>query len=143
MERLVDLDRRLISALRKDGRAPVAVLAEQLGISRGTVTNRLEKLKAHGVIVGFSVRIRDYDETGRIRAISFIEVVGRTTNHVITELRGFPEIIALHTTNGGWDLVAEISCESLSVFDEILRRMRGIKGVVNSETSLLLSSVVR
>lgn len=143
MERLTDLDRRLISALRKDGRAPVAVLAEQLGIARGTVTNRIEKLKSHGVVVGFSVRIRDYDEAGRIRAISFIEVVGRTTDHVITELRGFPEIIALHTTNGGWDLVAEISCESLSGFDEILRRMRGIKGVVNSETSLLLSSVVR
>lgn len=143
MERLTDLDRRLISALRKDGRAPVAALAEQLGVSRATVTNRIEKLKAHGVIVGFSVRVRDHNETGEVRAISFIEVVGRTTDHVIAELRGFPEIMALHTTNGGWDLVAEISCENLSDLDEMLRRMRGIKGVVNSETSLLLSSVVR
>lgn len=143
MLRLTDLDRRLISALRKDGRVPIAVLAEQLGIARGTVTNRIERLKSHGVIVGFSVRTRDYDEGERIRAISFIEVVGRTTDRVIGELRGFPEIIALHTTNGGWDLVAEISCASLSDFDEMLRRVRGIKGVVNSETSLLLSSVVR
>ena len=143
MLRLTDLDRRLISALRKDGRVPIAVLAEQLGIARGTVTNRIERLKSHGVIVGFSVRTRDYDEGERIRAISFIEVVGRTTDRVIGELRGFPEIIALHTTNGGWDLVAEISCASLSDFDEMLRRGCGIKGVVNSETSLLLSSVVR
>lgn len=101
MLRLTDLDRRLISALRKDGRVPIAVLAEQLGIARGTVTNRIERLKSHGVIVGFSVRTRDYDEGERIRAISFIEVVGRTTDRVIGELRGFPEIIALHTTNGG------------------------------------------
>lgn len=143
MPRLTDLDRRLISALRKDGRAPVAALAEQLGVARATVTSRIEKLKAAGVIVGFSVRVHDHSETGEVRAVSFIEVVGRTTDHVIAELRGFPEIMALHTTNGGWDLVAEISCENLRDFDELLRRVRGIKGVVNSETSLLLSSVVR
>lgn len=143
MGHITDLDRQLISALRKDGRVPVAVLAEQLGIARATVTNRIDKLKAHGVIVGFSVRTRDYDEAERIRAISFIEVLGRTTDHVIAELQGFPEIIALHTTNGGWDLVAEISCANLSDFDGVLRRLRGVKGVANSETSLLLSSVVR
>lgn len=123
MARLTDLDRRLISALRKDGRAPVAALAEQLGVSRATVTNRIEKLKAQGVIVGFGVRVRDHHETGEVRAISLIEVVGRTTDHVIAELRGSPEIMALHTTNGGWDLVAEISCENLREFDELLRRM--------------------
>ncbi|SIO88777.1 Transcriptional regulator, AsnC family [Nocardiopsis sp. JB363] len=92
---------------------------------------------------GVGVRVRDHRATGEVRAISFIEVVGRTTDHVIAELRGFPEIMALHTTNGGWDLVAEISCENLRDFDELPRRMRGINGVVNSETSLLLSSVVR
>ena len=58
MERLTDLDRRLIAALRKDGRAPISSLAQQLGVSRATVTSRIEKLTASGVIVGFSVRVR-------------------------------------------------------------------------------------
>ena len=78
-----------------------------------------------------------------VRAISFIEVQGFTTDQVISSLRGLPEIMGLHTTNGHWDLVAEISCRNLRAFDDLLRRMRSIKGVVNSETSLLLSSVVR
>lgn len=138
-----ELDRRLISALRQDGRAPVSSLARELGISRATVTSRIDRLTAEGIIVGFSVRVRDQSEAGEVRAISFVEVEGRTTDHVIAGLRGFPEITALHTTNGGWDLVAEISCGSLHEFDAVLRRMRDIKGVINSETSLLLSSVVR
>ncbi|KRE36198.1 AsnC family transcriptional regulator [Janibacter sp. Soil728] len=143
MYRPTDLDKRLLSALRKDGRAPVSALADQLGVSRATVTSRIAKLTAHGIIVGFTVRVRDAAEASHVRAISFIEVEGRTTDRVIRELRGFPEIQALHTTNGGWDLVAEVSCSDLGEFDDVLRRIRGIQGIVNSETSLLLSSVVR
>ena len=143
MERLSELDRRLISELRRDGRAPVSALAERLKVSRATVTKRIDKLTAEGVIVGFSVRVRDPGETGEVRAVSFIELYGRATSQVIAELRGYPEITALHTTNGAWDLVAEISCTDLHEFDMLLTRLRGIRGIMNSETSLLLSSIVR
>lgn len=143
MYRLTDLDKRLISALRKDGRAPISTLAAQLEVSRATVTSRIDRLTAEGIIVGFTVRVRGHAETAEVRAVSFIEVEGQTTDRVIRELRGFPEIQALHTTNGGWDLVAELSCADLAGFDDLLRRMRGLRGIVNSETSLLLSSVVR
>ncbi|WP_246116196.1 Lrp/AsnC ligand binding domain-containing protein [Denitromonas halophila] len=47
----------------------------------------------------------------------------------------------LHTTSGTWDLIAEIQTVSLSEFDRVLREVRMIDGVLNSETSLLLSSV--
>ena len=143
MKRISDLDRRLISELRRDGRAPVSALAERLSVSRATVTKRIDRLTAAGIIVGFSVRVRDPQETREIRAISFIELLGRATSNAIAELRGYPEITALHTTNGAWDLVAEISCDDLQEFDALLTRLRGVKGLRNSETSLLLSSVVR
>jgi DNA-binding Lrp family transcriptional regulator len=140
---LDDLDRRLISALREDGRASIASLARNLGVARATVNSRLERLLSTGTVVGFTVRVRDELDPLAIHAISFIEVVGRSTLRVIRQLRGFPEIIALHTTNGGWDLVAELRTETLADFDHVLGRIRRIEGVVNSETSLLLSSVLR
>lgn len=143
MERLTELDKRLLSALRSNGREPIASLAQMLGVSRATVTKRIDRLTALGVIVGFTVRVRDQSEVDQVRAISVLEVEGRTTDHVIRELRGFPEIQALHTTNGGWDLVVESSCPDLVAFDDMLRRIRGIDGIVNSESSLLLSSVIR
>lgn len=143
MTTLSDLDRRLLSALREDGRAPVAGLARKLGVARATVNSRLERLIATGTIVGFTVRVRDELDPLAIHAVALIAVEGRTTDRVIAQLRGFPEITTLHTTNGGWDLVAELRTGSLTEFDQVLGRIRGIEGIVNSETSLLLSSVLR
>lgn len=70
-----------------------------------------------------------------------IEVMGRSTTAVIRPPRGLPELHSLHTTNGAWDLIAEIRASSLSDFDRALREVRTIDGVLNSETSILLSSV--
>ena len=138
-----DLDRKLISLLRSDGRAPVTTLARQLGVTRATVNSRLDRLLESGKVLGFTVRMRDDHGDDDVRAITLIEVVGRTTNDVIKALRGLAEIQSLHTTNGGWDLVAEVRCDSLLDFDRVLGQIRSVDGVINSETSLLLNSVLR
>lgn len=136
-----ELDRRLISALREDGRAPISKLAAILGISRATVQSRLDRLIESGAVLGFTVRFRQDHDDKAIRAIMMVEVTGRSTTAVIRQLRGLPELHSLHTTNGGWDLVAEVRADSLSDFDRVLREVRTIDGVLNSETSILLSSV--
>ncbi|MBB4103141.1 Lrp/AsnC family transcriptional regulator [Allorhizobium borbori] len=136
-----ELDRRIIAHLRGDGRASLAKLADAIGVARGTVQNRLDRLTETGTLLGFTVRIReDYDDR-RVHAVMMVEVVGKSTTQVIRKLRGIPEIASLHTTNGKWDLVADIRAGSLSDFDRVLREIRMIDGVSNSETSLLLSSV--
>ncbi len=136
-----DLDHQLISILREDGRAPLSKLATILGVSRGTIQARLDRLLQSGTALGFTIRIRQDYEDGSIRAIMMIEVQGRSTTKVIKFLRGLPELYALHTTNGSWDLVAEIRASSLHDFDRVLREVRTVEGVLNSETSILLSSV--
>lgn len=143
MYRMDDLDRRLIAALRRDGRSPVSTLAADLRTTRTTVTSRMKRLTDAGIIVGYTVRVDTDAEGGGLQAMSLIEVEGRTTDRVIHELRGLPEISALHTTNGGWDLIAELECTGLQNFDEVLRRIRGVPGIVNSRTHVLLRSVVR
>ena len=135
------LDQALIGLLRKDGRAPLSKLAAILNISRGTVQNRLDRLLSSGALLGFTIRVREDYDLDTIRALMMIEVTGKSTTEVIRKLRGIPELVALHTTNGSWDLIAEIHTSSLSEFDRVLRDVRMIDGVLNSETSLLLSSV--
>lgn len=136
-----NLDRRIISHLRADGRASLSKLADALGIARGTVQNRLDRLLETGALLGFTVRVReDYDDL-TIRAVMLIEVTGKSTTQVIQKLRGMTEIRTLHTTNGKWDLIADIHAQNLSEFDRVLREVRMIDGVANSETSLLLSTV--
>ncbi|GAB2529143.1 Lrp/AsnC family transcriptional regulator [Paramicrobacterium agarici] len=138
-----ELDERLIAELRLNGREPVATLAHRLGVTRATINNRINRLVDDGIVLGFTVRVREDVSTDVVRAVSLIEVEGRTTSDVIDRLRGFPEVHALHTTNGGWDLVADLRTDSLASFDRLLARIRGVEGVINSETSLLLSSALR
>jgi DNA-binding Lrp family transcriptional regulator len=136
-----DLDRRIIAHLRGDGRASLSKLAQALNVARGTIQNRLDRLLASGAILGFTIRVReDYNDLS-VRAVMMIEVMGKSTTQVIQKLRGIVEIRTLHTTNGNWDLIADIHAENLSDFDRVLREVRMIDGVANSETSLLLSSV--
>ncbi|QHJ10926.1 Regulatory protein AsnC [Paraglaciecola mesophila] len=138
---LDDLDINLIAILRKDGRAPVAKLSQILGVSRGTVQNRLDRLLSSGAILGFTIRAHHEVEQNLIKAIMMIEVAGKSTSQVIQKLRGLPELTHMHTTNGAWDLIANIQTTTLTEFDLVLRRVRTTPGVLNSETSILLSSI--
>jgi DNA-binding Lrp family transcriptional regulator len=135
-----DKDRQLITLLRKNARLPVAALAQALGVSRGTVQNRINRLIEHGTIQGFTIRVRSDAEPARVRAVTMVAVDGERTERIIKLLRGYPEIAEIHTTNGRWDLVLELSTESLEAFDQALRSIRQIKGIAGSETSLLLST---
>jgi DNA-binding Lrp family transcriptional regulator len=133
------LDRDLISMLRTDARLPVASLAAALGVSRATVKARLDRLLAEGVIQGFTV-VLNAPEAEAVRAIAMIAVEGRAAESVIRRLRGFPEVRMLYSTNGRWDVVAEIEVASLPAFDETLKRIREVDGITASETSILLAS---
>ena len=141
MDALDELDRNLISALREDGRASISKLAAILGVSRATVQTRLDRMIDTGAVLGFTVRVQQDHDTQVIRAMMMIEVTGRSTAAVIKRLHGFPELHALHTTNGTWDLIAELRASSLGDFDRVLREVRNIEGILNSETSIMLSSV--
>lgn len=134
-----DLDHRLIAALRIDGRASLSKLAQMLGVSRGTVQNRLDRLIEAGVVLGFTVRLKSLPETNRIRAIMMVEVSGKNTKRVAHALRGLPEVHMLYSTNGAFDLIAEIECANLGEFDRLLSDVRTIEGIERSETSLLLA----
>ena len=135
-----DTDRQLISLLRDNGRTSVAALAKLLRVSRGTVQNRLDKLEADGTIVGYTVRLRPQAEVHQIRALMTVAVQGNRIDHVLSALRGDPAVSALHTTNGRWDIVAEIRADTLEAFDRVLGRIRLLEGIARTETSLLLST---
>jgi DNA-binding Lrp family transcriptional regulator len=135
-----DIDRQLIALLRDNARTPVASLAKALKVARGTVQNRLTKLEQGGGIVGYTVRLRPQAEEHRIAALMSIAVEGNRADSVLRTLRGDPAVQTLHTTNGRWDIVAELRADSLEAFDRVLSRIRLVEGIANTETSLLLAT---
>ncbi|MCF7364450.1 Lrp/AsnC family transcriptional regulator [Vibrio sp. A1-b2] len=135
-----ELDRKLIAELRSDARASISTLANSLKVSRGTVQNRIDRLVSTGAILGFTIRTDDSLEKNVVRAVMMVEVVGKSTSQVIQKMKGIRELTKIHTTNGAWDLVVEIRANDLQAFDSVLKVVRELDGVLNSETSILLTS---
>jgi DNA-binding Lrp family transcriptional regulator len=131
-------DQQLIALLRQNARATVATLAHQLKVSRGTVSNRIRKLEDEGVLVGYTVLLKPDAQTQQIRAWMSIAVEGNQTRAVIGTLLGEPGVAALHDTNGRWDLLAELRAANLQELAEVLERVRLIKGIAGTETSIHL-----
>ena len=135
-----ETDRQLLSLLRQDARLSIADLSHKLAVSRGTVTNRIAKLEDAGVIVGYTVRVRPDVQRNEIKAWMSIAVEGNQTRSVIASLLGEPGVAILHDTNGRWDLLAELRAENLQDLGKTLERIRLVKGISNTETSIHLET---
>lgn len=135
-----ETDHQLLALLRQDARLSVATLAQKLKVSRGTVTNRIRRMEDSGTIVGYTVRLRPDVQHNQIIAWMSIAVDGNQTRTVIASLLGEPGVAALHDTNGRWDLLAELRAETLQELAKVLERIRLLKGISSTETSIHLET---
>lgn len=135
-----DLDQRLLAALKRDGRASLSELAHDLAVTRTTVRSRMARLQQTGEIAGFSVLTRADVAPHAVRGLMMLGIEGRGTEKIMQRLIGLPEVLAVHSTNGTWDLIVEIGTGTLENFDAALFVIRRMDGVMRSETSLLLST---
>lgn len=134
------LDTAIVTILRHNGRRSVTDIAAELRTTRATVQARIARMEARGDILGYTVVLKADAGAAAVRGLMLIEIEGRQADKVIDTLRGFAEIAAIHTTNGRWDAIAEISADGLAELDAILRRIRLVPGITASETHLLLAT---
>lgn len=135
-----DMDQKLVGLLRRNGRASLSELASDLRVSRATVRARMEKLARRGDIIGYSVVMKQDIDEQPVRGLMMLGIEGRGTERIVARLGGIPAVLAVHTTNGKWDLVVEIGSETLAELDQTLGFIRGFDGVMSSETSILLAT---
>ena len=135
-----ELDHGMIAELRRDGRASISELAERLKVSRATIRTRLERLKSTGEIAGFMVLTRSDVSVAPVRGLMMIGIEGRGGDRITARLTGMPAVMAVHSTNGKWDMIVDLATDSLADLDEVIRRIRNMDGVMTSETNLILST---
>ena len=134
---MAEVDQRLLTELRRDGRAALSELAERLALSRATVRSRMERMTAKGEIAGFTVLTRSDATAAPMRGLMMIGIEGRGTEKITARLNGIPAVQAVHSTDGNWDLVAELGAHTLPDLDDVPAAIRKLEGVVTSETNLL------
>jgi DNA-binding Lrp family transcriptional regulator len=140
-EKMDDKDRQMIALLRANARMPMVDIAKKLAVSRATVQNRLSRLEQSGVILGYTLRLKPGTESHPIRLFMNISLEAKNEPEVIKQLQRYPEITVIHHTTGHWDLIAEIRAQSLPMLNTLLGEIRLIKGILQTETNLLLDSV--
>lgn len=135
-------DEDLLSLLRLNAREPVASLARKLKLSRTTVQDRIKRLEEQGVIAGYAVRLASAVDKGGIRAYVTIAVEPRRQVDVGRALSKLPQIEALHTVAGKFDLVALAHTATAEDMDRMLDGVGLIPGVTRTESAIILSTKV-
>ena len=133
-------DQALLSVLRENARASTAEIARRLGLSRTTVQSRIDRLERDGVIAGYTVRVADSVERGFIRAHIMITVLPRHMVAVSDALRGMPEVRALHSVSGPFDLMALGVVPSVEAMDALTDRIGAVDGVERTTSAIILSA---
>ncbi len=138
--KLTETDQQLLSLLRENARASTALIARRLGLSRTTVQSRIERLEREGVISGYTVRVHDEYERRHVRAHIMIAVHQKQMTPVVAALRAMPELRALYTVSGVFDLIAICAVPAVSEMDELTDRIGAIEGVDRTTSSIVLAT---
>lgn len=136
---LDDLDHRLLDLLKVNARLPAIKLAQALGCSRATVRARLRALERDGVITGYTISVARPTPRRSIRALLMVAVDSKSEEAVTRALGRFHEISRLYSVSGRFDLCALLATESTEELDRLLDRVRALRGVLDTFSTVILS----
>lgn len=138
-------DHEIIEALRNDSRKSFAKLAEELGIPRATLQDRVRKLLKDGVIKKFTI-VPNYAKLGKqITAfvmVSFSPVPGLSQRELAKEIAATENVQEVYLISGQWDILVKIRVEKVEdVGKLVIDKVRGIRGVARTETCVSFECV--
>jgi DNA-binding Lrp family transcriptional regulator len=137
------LDARLIRAMCETPRAGVMELARQLGVARGTVQARLDKLQQRGVICGFDpdldLRAMGYE----VLAFVSLEIVQGRLGDVCSHLREIPEVLEIYSVTGPGDLHCRVVAHTNEHLQHVIGRVLEVQGISRTTTQIALTEQLR
>ncbi len=136
------LDARLITALAATPRAGVMELARQLGVARGTIQARLDKLQARGVITGFDPDLHLEALGYGVLAFVTLEIAQGRLHDVVEHLVNIPEVIEAHSTTGPGDLHCRVVARTNEHLQHVLNRVLEVSGIERTSTHIALTEQV-
>jgi DNA-binding Lrp family transcriptional regulator len=137
-----ELDGRLIAALAEQPRASVVDLARRLGVARGTVQARLDKLLQRGIIVGFGPELDLHALGLEVTAFTTLEIAQGRLDDVIAHLRAIPEVLEVHTVTGSGDLLCRIVARTNAHLQEVINRVLEVHGIGRTTTVIALATQI-
>jgi DNA-binding Lrp family transcriptional regulator len=142
LQELDATDRRILNALDEDPRVPIMVLAQRLGLARGTVQSRLERMTASGALRPNSSRVLPAALGRGVAAAVSAELDQSHLNEAIAALRKIPEVLECHAPAGDTDLLIRVVATSPDDLYRVSEEIRLCPGIVRTSTSMFLREVI-
>lgn len=133
-------DRKLIALLQENARESVTELARKLKLGRTTVHERIAKLEANGVILGYSPILSRNLGVPTSRAIVMLSLVQRMQGAVMERLRQLPEVLTCHTVSGDFDLALMVEAPQMDDLDAVLDEIIHLPGVERCRSSIIMTT---
>ena len=137
-----ELDARLITSLAASPRAGVMELARQLGVARGTIQARLDKLQERGVITGFDPDLHLETLGYEVLAFVTLEIAQGRLEDVVNHLADVPEVIEAHSTTGPGDLHCRVVARTNEHLQQVINRILEVSGIVRTSTQIALTEQI-
>ncbi|MFL5847080.1 MAG: Lrp/AsnC family transcriptional regulator [Solirubrobacteraceae bacterium] len=134
-----ELDAQLVKVLNEQPRVGLLEVARRLGVARGTVSARLDKLLRRGVITGFGPEIEPAALGFPILAFVELDIVQGRLDEAVERLRGVPEVLEAHATSGDRDLLCRVVAKDPEHLQEIINAMVRSEAVRRSTSHIALS----
>ena len=134
-----DSDDQLIALLRANAREPTASLARKLGLARSTVQERIARLEREGVIKGYTLRLAEEADRGKLRAVVMITADPKQADRVAAELKRMAEVRSLSAVAGAYDMMALVEADTSANMDASLDRIGKAPGVARTMSFIILS----
>ena len=130
-----DLDRQILSILRRDARTPYTEIADEIGTSEGTVRNRVDRLTGEGIIERFTVTT----QTGNVKAMIEVSVdMNVTTSEVSERMADWEEVDFVWQVSGEEDIVLVVDCVDTQAVNDLISQARELEEVKGTKTRLIL-----
>ncbi|MFF9848203.1 Lrp/AsnC family transcriptional regulator [Streptomyces litmocidini] len=136
------LDGRLIALLAREPRIGVLEASRRLGVARGTVQARLDRLQASGVIRGFGPQVDPAALGYPVTAFATLEIKQGQGADVRGHLSTVPEVLELHTTTGHGDMLCRLVARSNADLQRVIDKVVAFEGIVRASTAIVMENPV-
>jgi DNA-binding Lrp family transcriptional regulator len=137
------LDGRLIALLDREPRIGVLEASRRLGVARGTVQARLDRLRTQGVVRGFGPEVDPAALGYPVTAFATLEIKQGQGADVRAHLASVPEVLELHTITGEGDMLCRLVARSNADLQRVIDLVVGFAGIVRASTAIALENPVR
>jgi DNA-binding Lrp family transcriptional regulator len=138
-----DVDQRIIASLVADARSSYADIGARVSLSAPAVTRRVDRLRAAGVIRGFTAVIDPAAVGWTTEAFVELFCAGRTTPAQIgVAVRRLPEVVGAYTVSGEADALVHLRAADIAHLENALERLRAQTFVTSTRSTIVLSRLV-